>query len=189
MMRRLGDVTGALAGLLVFAPVFAVVAVAVKLDDGGPVMFRQPRTGYRRRPFTILKFRTMKAGAVTRAGRLLRSTGLDEIPQLINILRGDMSAVGPRPLTDADIQRYGWLGPSFDFRWDTKPGLTGIAQLAGAATPAEALALDRAYAMRRNAWTDIQCIALSFAVNALGKSRVRGWLRSARVGNPRSSRP
>ena len=121
-LRRLFDLAGATAGLLVFAPVMIVVAAAVLIDDGRPVLFRQTRLGYRRRPFAILKFRSMRDGRITRIGRLLRATGLDEIPQFINILRGDMSAVGPRPLTEADVQRFGWTGTAFDFRWETQPG-------------------------------------------------------------------
>ena len=97
LARRAFDVAGALAGLIVFAPVMTIVAIAIVLDDGGPVLFRQRRIGYRRRPFEILKFRSMRDGRPTRVGRVLRATGLDELPQFLNILRGDMSGVGPRP--------------------------------------------------------------------------------------------
>jgi lipopolysaccharide/colanic/teichoic acid biosynthesis glycosyltransferase len=180
-LRRLFDLAGAAAGLLVFAPIMLLVAAAVLADDGRPVLFRQTRLGRRRRPFSILKFRTMRDGRVTRVGRLLRTTGLDEIPQFVNILRGDMSAVGPRPLTEADVQRFGWTGSAFDFRWDSKPGLTGLAQILGAPSPNEALDLDRTYTARWNPLLDCQLIALSFVVNALGKSRVQRRLRSSRL--------
>ena|SRR5687767_3104147 len=110
-LKRLFDLVGACAGLLVFAPALALVSLAVLLDDGRPVLFRQPRLGYRRRRFSILKFRSMRDGRITRVGRVLRATGLDEVPQFINILRGEMSAVGPRPLTDVDVQRLGWTRP------------------------------------------------------------------------------
>src|SRR5687767_15494704 len=96
----------------------AVVIPAVLVDDGGPVRFRPPRLGRRRRPFSILKIRTMRDGRVTRVGTALRATGLDEIPQFLNILSGEMSAVGPRPLTEADVRRLGWTGVEFDFRWE-----------------------------------------------------------------------
>ena len=132
--KRLFDIAGALAGVVVFAPVMAVVAVAVLIDDGRPLLFPQERLGYRRRPFVIWKFRTMRDGKVTRAGRVLRASGLDEITQFFNILKGDMSAVGPRPLTDADVQRLGWGRAAVDFRWEVRPGLTGLAQIAGAAS-------------------------------------------------------
>lgn len=182
-MKRLFDLAGACAGLIAFAPIMAVIAVAVLVDDGGPVFFRQARLGRRRRPFTILKFRSMREDRVTRVGRLLRATGLDEIPQFLNILRGDMSAVGPRPLTDADVQRLGWTSAAYDFRWDTRPGLTGLAQIVGAKTADDALELDRAYVARWKPLLDCQLIALSFAVNALGKVRVQQLLqRSALAG-------
>ena len=176
-VRRGFDIAGALAGLLVFAPVIAAVAVAIRLDDGAPIFFRQERVGYRRRPFRILKFRSMRNGQVTRVGELLRRTGLDEVPQFINILRGEMSAVGPRPLTPDDVARLGWSEPAFDFRWTCRPGLTGLAQLLGARADDDALALDRVHADRWRPLLDCQLILWSFVVNAFGKARVRVWLR------------
>jgi lipopolysaccharide/colanic/teichoic acid biosynthesis glycosyltransferase len=176
-MRRLFDLAGACAGLLVFSPVVALIAAAVLIDDGRPVLFHQPRLGYRRRPFSILKFRSMRDDRQTRVGRVLRATGLDEIPQFINILRGEMSAVGPRPLTEADVRRLGWTGPEFDFRWNVKPGLTGLAQLVHATSAQDSLALDRAYTARWNPLLDCRLIAMSFAVNVVGKSRIRARLR------------
>ena len=184
-MRRLGDLAGAAAGLLVFAPVMAVISAAVWLDDGGPILFRQTRIGLRRRPFTILKFRTMRDGEVTRVGRVLRTTGLDEIAQFFNIVRGDMSAVGPRPLTDADVRRLGWGTGEFDFRWEKRPGLTGLAQIVGPESPQDALDLDRSYTRRWYPLLDCQLIALSFAVNVLGKVRVRKLARQVNVRDAR----
>jgi lipopolysaccharide/colanic/teichoic acid biosynthesis glycosyltransferase len=175
--QRAFDLAGAAAGLAVFAPAMAAIAAAIVLDDGGPVLFRQERIGLRRRPFQILKFRTMRDGTVTRVGRVLRGTGLDEIPQFINILRGDMSAVGPRPLTAADITRLGWDAPELDFRWSVRPGLTGLAQLLGATANGDALALDRVHATMWSLSLDCRCIAWSFAVNVFGKTRVRQYLR------------
>jgi len=174
--KRIADLLGASAGLIVFAPAMAVIAVAIVADDGWPLLFRQERVGFRRRPFRILKFRSMRGGSVTRVGRLLRATGLDEIPQFINILRGDMSAVGPRPLTAADVARYGWDAPGFNFRWTVRPGLTGLAQLLGASVDG-ALALDRVHATAWSLPLDCRCIAWSFAVNVFGKARIRRWLR------------
>jgi lipopolysaccharide/colanic/teichoic acid biosynthesis glycosyltransferase len=176
--QRAFDVAGALAGLLVFAPAMALIAAAIRLDDGGPVLFRQTRLGYRRRVFDIVKFRTMRDQRVTRVGRLLRATGLDEVPQFINILRGEMSAVGPRPLTQEDVVRFGWTGREHDFRWECRPGLTGLAQLTGARANAEALAWDRVHADGWSAWLDCQLIAWSFAVNAFGKARIQRLLRA-----------
>lgn len=175
--QRACDVVGASAGLAVFGPAMVAIVVAIAIDDGWPVFFRQERIRLRRRPFQILKFRTMRDGTVTRVGRVLRGTGLDEIPQFINILRGDMSAVGPRPLTAADIGRFGWNSPAFDFRWSARPGLTGLAQLLGATANGDALALDRIHATMWSLSLDCRCIAWSFAVNVFGKTRVRQYLR------------
>jgi lipopolysaccharide/colanic/teichoic acid biosynthesis glycosyltransferase len=169
-------VIGAAAGVIVFAPAMALIAIAILIEDGGPVLFRQPRLGYRRVPFDILKFRSMRDGRITRVGRVLRATGLDEIPQLFNILRGEMSAVGPRPLTAADVDRLGWSGERFDFRWECAPGLTGLAQLLGMGAADAALAWDRVHAERWSPWLDCQLIAWSFVVNAFGKARTRRWI-------------
>jgi lipopolysaccharide/colanic/teichoic acid biosynthesis glycosyltransferase len=140
--QRLFDIAGAAGGILFFSPVMAAVAVAIRLDDGGPIVFRQERLGERRVPFTILKFRSMRDGETTRVGRLLRGTGLDELPQLVNVLRGDMSAVGPRPLQAADVARWGWNTPRHDFRWQVRPGLTGLGQLRGTGSPRRTLVLE-----------------------------------------------
>lgn len=171
--KRLFDLVGAAGGLIVFLPVMTVVAVAILLDDGRPILFGQQRLGARRRPFRILKFRSMRDGRVTRVGRVLRATGLDELPQLLNVLRGDMSAVGPRPLEAADVTRLGWMDARYDFRWRVRPGLTGLAQLMADGSSRTTAVLDRAYLARQTLRLDARLIALSFVVNVLGKRRVR----------------
>ena len=171
--KRLFDLAGAAGGVLCFGPLMLAVAAAILIDDGRPVFFRQVRLGRGRRPFEILKFRTMRDGAITRVGRVLRATGLDELPQFVNILRGDLSAVGPRPITETDADRLGWTERSG--RWTMPPGLTGLAQLA-ARTPREAAACDRCYARRRSVLLDCRIVAMSFVVNALGKTRARRLL-------------
>jgi lipopolysaccharide/colanic/teichoic acid biosynthesis glycosyltransferase len=170
--KRGFDASGALGGLAFFGPVIVIAAAAILLDDGRPVLFRQVRLGRGRRPFTILKFRTLRDGRVTRIGRRLRATGLDELPQFVNILRGDLSAVGPRPITAEDAERFGYLGPSALARWSVRPGLTGLAQLA-ARSRREALLLDRYYVRRAQVLLDCRIVAMSFVVNVLGKSRAR----------------
>ncbi len=116
LSKRLFDLLASAVGLLLLVPLFALIALLIKLDDGGPVFFRQERVGYRGRPFLMWKFRTMFPGAeksggqltfagdkrITRAGQFLRRGKLDELPQLINVLRGEMSLVGPRP----EVARY-----------------------------------------------------------------------------------
>jgi lipopolysaccharide/colanic/teichoic acid biosynthesis glycosyltransferase len=171
--KRAFDVAGAAGGLLAFAPIMLAIAGAILIEDGGPVLFAQPRAGRRRAPFTILKFRSMRDGRITRVGRVLRATGLDELPQFFNILRGEMSAVGPRPLTEDDIARLGWASADHDFRWQLAPGLTGLAQLLGPPTAPDSLALDRYYVGHHGLLFDIRMVACSFVVNALGKPRAR----------------
>jgi lipopolysaccharide/colanic/teichoic acid biosynthesis glycosyltransferase len=181
-MKRLVEIAGAAAGLVFFAAPMAAIAAAILIGDGRPVLFRQVRIGRGRRPFTILKFRSMRDGRVTAVGRLLRATGLDELPQFVNVLTGEISAVGPRPLTAADIERLGWTGPGCDFRWQVPPGLTGLAQVAGSRSARHALRLDRCYIARQSAALDLRLIAWSFAINLLGKRRVRRLLSRRSAG-------
>lgn len=136
-------------GLLFFSPAGLLIAIAILTEDGRLVLFRQDRLGERRRRFTILKFRSMtRDGRITRVGRHLRGTGLDELPQFINVLRGEMSAVGPRPLVEADVVRLGWTTSCCDFRWGVPPGLTGLAQVVGPRASRASLFLDRRYIAR-----------------------------------------
>jgi lipopolysaccharide/colanic/teichoic acid biosynthesis glycosyltransferase len=178
--KRLFDIVGAVGGLLFFAPPMAAIAVAILVLDGRPLLFRQTRVGRGRRPFTILKFRSMRNGEVTAIGRLLRSSDLDELPQLVNVLGGELSAVGPRPLTEDDIRRHGWTAPACDFRWSVPPGLTGLAQVVGTRSARHTLHLDRCYIARQNLWLDLRLIAWSFAINLLGKRRVQQRFRRGR---------
>jgi putative colanic acid biosynthesis UDP-glucose lipid carrier transferase len=149
--KRALDVVGALFGLVLLAPVLLLVALLVKLETPGPAIFRQTRTGHNGRPFRILKFRTMRVeedGAtvtqasrgdarITPLGSFLRRSCIDELPQLINILAGDMSLVGPRPHAVAHDRYYEALISGYSCRFLAKPGLTGRAQTTGfrGATP------------------------------------------------------
>ena len=178
--KRVFDLVGATAGMLAFSPVMAAITLAILLEDGRPILFRQQRLGRDRRPFTILKFRSMKDGRITGVGRLLRATGLDELPQFVNILLGEMSAVGPRPLTEDDVTRLGWMAKRYDFRWQVLPGLTGLAQVTEPRSGRLSLGLDRRYVARRSLALDVLLVALSFAINAFGKGRVRRFLQSRR---------
>lgn len=177
--KRLLDVTLAASACIAFAPVIAVIVLAIWLEDQGSPFFTQLRIGKGRKPFRILKFRTLRDGAVTWVGRWLRRTGLDELPQFVNVCRGEMSIVGPRPLTVEDITRLDWASADHDWRFVMKPGITGIAQLAGGRSARHSARLDRLYLRRQSATLDLQMIALSFVINIIGKTAVRGWLRPA----------
>jgi putative colanic acid biosynthesis UDP-glucose lipid carrier transferase len=149
--KRLLDIALAVPALIVLAPLLAVLALLVRLDSPGPVLFRQKRLGYRGRSFEILKLRTMKVlengeviaqarpddARATRVGRRLRAFSLDELPQLINVVKGEMSLVGPRPHARAHDEFYACLIAGYQRRQDVRPGMTGWAQVHGlrGATP------------------------------------------------------
>ncbi|WP_198683258.1 sugar transferase [Peristeroidobacter agariperforans] len=172
------DVAFALLACIGFAPAVAIIALAIWLEDRHSPFFTQTRIGLARRTFRILKFRTMERGAVTRVGRWLRNTGLDELLQFVNVLRGEMSIVGPRPLTAEDIVRLDWSSDRHNWRFAGKPGITGIAQIGGGRSGRHSARLDRLYLRRQSALLDIWIIGLSFLINIVGKSTVRLWLRS-----------
>ena len=161
------------------APLVAGIAVATWLEDSGPPLFMQSRVGRQRTPFTILKLRSMQEQRVTRVGRWLRRTGIDELPQFVNVLRGEMSVVGPRPLTQQDVERLGWHEPPDDWRFDVSPGITGLSQLLAGSAARSTRRLDRLYLQRQSLLLDMRLIALTFAVNVVGKRNVRRWLKAA----------
>lgn len=176
--KRVLDITFAVTACIVFAPVIAVIMLAIWLEDRGSPFFTQTRVGQGRKTFRVLKFRTMRDGFATRVGRWLRQTGLDELPQFVNVCRGEMSIVGPRPLTLEDITRLDWSSECHDWRFAMKPGITGIAQLAGGRSAQHSSRLDRLYLRQQCAALDLRMIAASFITNIVGKTTVRRWMRS-----------
>jgi len=173
--RRACDVAAAIAGLVVGAPVIAAVAVAVRVRHGRGVLFRQRRLGLGGRPFDLLKFRTMRhprpgeegpehdAARLTALGTFLRGSSLDELPSLVNLLRGDITLVGPRPLPTQYWDRY--RGVEYR-RFEVKPGLTGLAQVSGrnALDWPERLALDVRYVEERSLLGDLRILAATVPV-------------------------
>jgi lipopolysaccharide/colanic/teichoic acid biosynthesis glycosyltransferase len=197
-MKRAFDAALAATGLVASAPLWALFALLIKLEDGGPVFFRQERVGLHGRLFDALKFRSMRPDAerltgavqaseddprVTRIGRLMRATAMDELPQLWNILRGDMSFVGPRALRPGEIEVEGDGRlvaledvPGFAQRIRVRPGLTGLAQVyARRDLPRrQKFRYDRLYVQTRT-WTgDVRLILLSFWISVLGRWEARG---------------
>jgi Undecaprenyl-phosphate glucose phosphotransferase len=144
-LKRTLDLSLSLSGVVLLAPLLLITALAISLDSEGPVLFRQRRVGFDNREFVIYKFRTMTTlddgehvvqahrgdSRITRLGKLLRRSSIDELPQLLNVIRGDMSIVGPRPHAVAHHDQYGTLIASYALRHHVKPGLTGLAQMRG----------------------------------------------------------
>lgn len=170
MLKRLVDIVASAAVLVVLSPVLAVTALLVRVKLGSPVLFRQVRPGLDERPFGLIKFRSMTdardahgellpdARRLPPFGRWLRSTSLDELPELWNVLRGDMSLVGPRPLLMQYLPLY---SPEQRRRHEVRPGLTGLAQVEGrnALTWDEKFAADVRYVDRQSLWLDLTIIA------------------------------
>jgi len=170
--KRAFDVALTVPALIVLSPVFALVALAVRVSLGSPIIFRQQRPGKNERPFTLYKFRTMRdardaqgtllpdARRLTRLGAILRATSLDELPELVNVLRGDMSLVGPRPLLMEYLPLY---SPEQRRRHDVRPGVTGWAQVNGrnALTWREKFALDIEYVEHVSLGLDLRILILT----------------------------
>ncbi len=172
-MPRIFDIALAAVALVVLSPVLLIAAIAIKLGSRGPVLYRQRRVGRDGREFEMLKLRTMAQGSdpvgvgtvvtrddprVTRAGRLLRRTSLDEVPNLVNVLRGEMAIVGPRPTIPAQVADY---TPRQHRRHEVRPGITGWAQVRGrAGIPwEERIELDVWYVDHRSPWLDLRILA------------------------------
>jgi lipopolysaccharide/colanic/teichoic acid biosynthesis glycosyltransferase len=191
--KRALDVLGAVVALVLFSPVLAVAAVAIRLEGDGHFIYRQRRVGRFGAPFELFKLRTMVTGAenmgaglavnagderITRVGALLRRTSLDELPNLINVLRGEMSLVGPRPTVQVQVDRY---TDRQRRRLDTRPGITGWAQINGRTSLpwSERIELDLAYLDEASLRHDLRIMALSVRMVVTGhglyKGETGGW--------------
>ena len=195
-MNRTLDVVGASLGLVLASPFLVAAAIAIKLDDQGPVLYRQQRVGKDGHAFELVKLRTMVVGAerqgagwavnhgdtrITRVGSVLRRISLDEVPQLWNVVRGEMSLIGPRPTLAYQVEQY---TPHQRRRLDVRPGITGWAQVQGRASLPweERIELDVWYVDNRSPWLDAKILARTplalFGGTYKGKSG--GW----RAGEP-----
>lgn len=175
--KRILDLAVVLLTAPLTAPVLAALALLVLVCDGRPILFPQWRVGEGRRPFRIWKFRTMtcepdpRARRVTRLGRHLRQRGLDELPQALNVLTGEMSTVGPRPLTPEDAERLIAAHPPFAARFTMPPGMTGLAQVCQARGAAATAELDARYARERSLGLDLGILARTVWIHLVGKRR------------------
>ena len=170
--KRLIDIVGSLCGIILLSPLFLIVAILIKLDSKGPVIFKQTRIGKDSKPFNIYKFRSMKVETpnlsteefknasdfITRVGKFIRKTSIDELPQLVNILKGDMSIVGPRPVIEKEVRLL-------ELRKESKvdsilPGITGLAQINGRdhVDDYQKVKYDFEYLVKRNLVLDIKII-------------------------------
>ena len=192
--KRVFDLVLTVPALVLLSPLLGLLALLVRLGLGGPVIFRQQRPGLNGGPFTLFKFRTMTdardgqgdllpdAERLTRFGRFLRSTSLDELPELFNVLTGEMSLVGPRPLHMRYLERY---SPDQMRRHEVKPGITGWAQVNGrnALTWEEKFALDVWYVDHHSLWLDLKIVAMTVykilpreGINARGQATAEEFL-------------
>ena len=174
-MKWIFDVIFSLVLLILFFPFIALISLAIILETRGGIFFAQERVGQDDQPFQMYKFRSMVSGAdrigpyytakgdprITRVGTFLRKTSLDELPQLFNVLRGDMSLVGPRP--DVFAQKSNYTEDEWEKRTQVKPGITGLAQatIRNVGWPGQRLALDLEYVDKASLWLDIKIIILT----------------------------
>ncbi|MDR6225556.1 sugar transferase [Desmospora profundinema] len=174
VVKRVFEVTFSIALLLFILPVLVLTMIAIKLESKGPVFYKQERVGFNGRPFQVIKLRSMRLDAekngpqwaakddprVTRVGRFIRKTRIDEVPQLINVLRGDMSLIGPRPERWVFTEKFSKEIPGFKKRLIVKPGLTGWAQVNGGydATPKEKFSMDMYYIQKQSFTLDMRIL-------------------------------
>ena len=192
-VKRAMDIAAALGLIAFISPLLAIIAIAVRVDSPGPSLFQQTRNGRHNKPFTIYKFRTMYVddesdavtqavpgdARVTRVGRFLRRSSLDELPQLFNVVLGDMSIIGPRPHVVSQNEYYKKLIDEYDRRTDMRPGLTGLAQIHGLRGPTPTVELmaarvkkDIEYIRSWSIWTDLGILAKTCMVVVTGRNAI-----------------
>lgn len=169
--KRAFDILGCLAAIIIFGPVFLLIAIMIYLEEKKTIFFIQGRLGVDQKTIFVFKFRTMTENKVTKVGAWLRRTGLDELPQFLNVFKGDMSIVGPRPLTQYDVDRLNWSENKF--RWQMKPGITGLSQIRSGRGSDLSLQADLEYSKGATLFLDIKIIFYSFLMNIFGKRRIQ----------------
>ena len=190
VLKRILDIAVAVTALIILSPVMLITAVMIKLDSKGPVLYSQERVGLYGKTFFVHKFRSMKQDAeakcgpvlaaegdprITKFGRFMRATRLDELPQLFNVLQGEMSIVGPRPERPFFVKQFIAQKPEYDYRHNVKPGITGLAQIAGKYNTSayDKLIYDLLYIQDVSIKTDLMIMLQTFKV-LLTKSSTEG---------------
>lgn len=172
-MKTFLDILLAFIAVLIVIPFMLLFCLLILIIDFQNPIFIQHRLGLKKRQFRIVKLRTMKNQKITFLGKVFRKTGIDELPQLINILKGDMSFVGPRPLTKADVERLNWTSEYYDLRWSKKPGIVGLAQLSPTCHRKMSWNLDKMYIAKGSLKLDAKIIFSSALIIFLGKKRIQ----------------
>lgn len=167
--------------LATLIPVILITALAIVVLSGFPILFIQERVGLERKTFSIYKFRTMRNGKIRFIGKVLRKTGIDEIPQLINIIGGSMVFVGPRPLTKSDIDRLEWNTSQHNERWTVKPGITGPAQLVNVCDKNVTWQNDIDYVRNKSIKLDLKVLKQSLLVPFIGKSKTKNLIHKSKA--------
>jgi lipopolysaccharide/colanic/teichoic acid biosynthesis glycosyltransferase len=184
VIKRIFDIVVSSLAMLLLSPLFLAIGAAIKIGDKGPAIFKQERAGKNGKPFTLYKFRSMKINAdpygqsptggddprLIRGGKMLREYSLDELPQLYNVMKGDMSIIGPRPLYMSQVEAF---SERHKRRLEVRPGITGLSQvhLRSELTSPESLDMEVEYVETHNLWKDIKIIFQTIAV-VLGKKGV-----------------
>jgi lipopolysaccharide/colanic/teichoic acid biosynthesis glycosyltransferase len=172
-LKRLFDITFSFIALFVFSIPAVIISFLLLIGERHSILFKQERIGKDKLPFQILKFQTMVNEIPTKTGKLLRKTGLDELPQFLNVLNGDMSIVGPRALTSYDIERLSWNDDYHTIRWLQRPGITGFAQIYGGQHRKTSWFWDKYYIYNNNVFVDFGIVFISFLMNIFGKTKIR----------------
>lgn len=180
MVKMILDTCLAAVLSVVLSPVFLLILLLLLLVERQSPFFFQSRIGVGKNEFKVYKFRTMIDQKITPLGKILRRTGTDELPQLFNILRAQMSFVGPRPLTASDIERLGWNSAYYASRWSVRPGIVGPAQLAPVCHKKMSWFCDRLYVRKHSTGLDFKLLLIAAAIPILGKQRVKRWIHGKR---------
>ncbi len=180
MLKLIFDICFALMVLIILSPILLLVVLLILIVERKSPFFFQKRIGIHKVEFRIYKFRTMLNNEITPLGKVLRKTGIDELPQLVNIIKGQMSFVGPRPLTDADIKRLEWNDSYHENRWSVRPGIVGLAQLTPVCHKKMSWFYDQLYIKSHTLWLDFKILTAAALIPFVGKQMVKNWIHGKR---------